>query len=151
MAVGYFEDPVKDAALLAGTISGTIHEHGGVNPTTIIRTDTNWAIHLQWKLTGALVPMICGKWCVHVYLESIGPGPELKLHDAIGPHYIDLNPGGNGEYFSHFDVLKGTVTADHCSTPYKLVAAVTYLTSFGKPGPMAGFVEGPIVQFYDPS
>lgn len=53
-------------------------------------------------------------------------------------------------YRYNVDVPPGTVTADHCSIPYKLVTTLTYLEVCGTPGPIAGYVEGPIIQFYRP-
>lgn len=43
------------------------------------------------------------------------------------------------------------VGGEHCSNPYKLVVTITYLTACGKLGPIAGFVEGPMVQFEKPA
>ena len=47
-------------------------------------------------------------------------------------------------------VKAGTVKPEHCSTPFKLATTVVYKNACGLPGPMAGFVEGSILQFYDP-
>ena len=134
--------------LLAGYIGAEIHEVGGVDPTTIIRIDQDWTVTMEWALTGALKSMICGNWCLNVDLESIGPGEELEL--PTPELHVPLDPCGDGKYCKKIRIPAGTVKTEHCSTPYKLVATVTYLNACGRPGPMAGFVEGPILQFYDP-
>ena len=151
MTQGYFETPVDLAPALAGSIEADLYEVGGVAPTRIIRTNEDWYVDIKWELTGSIVPMLCGEWCIHLLMESIGPGEELKLHDYDNPYNIHLNPCGDGKYHTHLDVKKGTVKPEHCSTPYKLVVAITYLTECHKPGPIAGFVELPMVQFYDAS
>lgn len=133
---------------LGGNISAEIREIGGTDPTTIIRFDQDWVVNVEWALTGALKSMICGTWCVNVNLESIGPGEELEL--PAPELHIPLNPCGDGKYKADVLIRAGTIKADHCSTPYKLVATVTYVNTCNRPGPMAGFVEGPILQFYDP-
>lgn len=151
MAKGIFETPTDLAPGLSGKIEAELYEVGGPTPTTIIRTSENWYVDINWSLYGMIVPMICGKWCIHLHMESIGQGPELTLSDYNGPAYLLLEPCGDGKYSYRLDVKKGTIKPEHCSTPYKLVVAVTYLNYCGKPGPIAGFVELPVVQFYDAS
>jgi len=132
---------------LFGEIYGEVYEVGGASPTSIIRTDQDWGVKIHWDLKGSLARFICGKWCIHLLLESMGPGPELKLD----PHreYFPLDPCGDGEYNFDFRVRRGVVKAEHCSSIYKLVVAVTYITPCDKPGPIAAFVEGPLLQFYE--
>jgi hypothetical protein len=134
--------------LLAGYIGAEVREVGGVDPTTIIRFDQDWVVTMEWGLQGSLKSMICGEWCLNVDLESIGPGEEMEL--PTQELHVKLDPCGTGKYKKDIRIPAGTVKPEHCSTPYKLVATVTYLNACGRPGPMAGFVEGPIVQFYDP-
>jgi hypothetical protein len=151
MTTGYFETPVDLAPALAGKIEADVFEVGGVKPTYIIRTNQDWYVDIHWELTGSIVPMICGEWCVHLVMESIGPGAELKLQDYDYPYYIPLDPCGDGKYHLQLDVKKDTIKPEHCSTPYKPVLVITYLTYCKKPGPIAGFVELPMLQFFDAS
>jgi hypothetical protein len=151
MSVGYFETPLgPNNPHLSGAIDAFVVQEegeGAVKPTRIIRVGSDWSVHIEWELTGQLAKLICGEWCVHLYLESMGPGPELKL--PVNGHHVPLDPCGDGKYEYWCRVRAGTVTAEHCSTPYKLVIGITYLNYCGKPGPIAGFVEGPILQFYE--
>ena len=130
--------------LLYGDISARLYEKDGVKPTTIIRTDQAWGVKVDWFLQGSLTEYICGYWCVRVSLESIGEGPEKSWESK----HIRLNPCGDGTYSYDFKFKPGDITADFCSTPYKLVVTVTYISDCYRPGPIAGFVELPIVQFY---
>ena len=150
-----FETPF--GAAFAGTITATVHEHTGPGdppapPTTIIRTNNPWAINISWQTTGLGTGMITGNWHLHVFLESIGPGPDLDLVDlAPGDHVIPLTPGlPPVDYFVHFDVPAGRVSAPAAGRLYKLVVSLTYIESTGSPGPMAAYVEGPVLQFYNP-
>lgn len=146
MAHTNFETPVSAPALY-GTLDAAIHEHGGVQPTRIIQTDTPWSVHINWSLKGDMAPMICGKWHVHVRLESMGPGGETSLFDP--DCQLDLNPGGNGDYSCHFDVPANRVKAAHDGTPYRVLVTLTYRNAVGKPGPMAAYYDAGIVQFYN--
>lgn len=146
-----FETPFRQKGLFDGVIDATVHEHVGFPPTTIIRSDQVWGVYVKWKTSGTLVRMICGKWCLQVHLESIGPGPELRLPRR--PVHIPLTPCKRHKhpytiyYKYHLDIAAGTITPAHCGIPYKLVTSLTYIDICGKPGPIAGFVEGPILQF----
>lgn len=116
-------------------------------PTTIIRTDQNWYVKVEWDTEGPLVPLIAGKWHLHVYLESIGPGDDYELFDKYNEHDIELPAeAGPVHYHMHPDIDKMQVKAG----AYKLVVTVTYTNRIDKPFPMAGYWEGPIVQFIEP-
>ncbi len=133
---------------LAGDIAAYVTEADGVDPTTIIDTNTDFKVHINWFVEGALTPFVCGNWCVSLFLESIGDGPELRL--PAEPVEVPLHPQpGRNEYEAWILIPAGTIAPEHCSVPYKLVSTVTYRTVKGRPGPMAGFVEGPVLQFYD--
>lgn len=131
---------------LGGDIFAEVYEVAGAKPSTIIRTDQEWGVSVRWSLKGSLAEFICGEWCVHLRMESMGPGPELKF-DAS--EKISLDPCGNGEYEYRFRIKPGKISGAHCSIPYKPVVTISYYTACHKPGPMAGFVELPLVQFYE--
>ncbi|RMF05003.1 MAG: hypothetical protein D6768_01885 [Chloroflexi bacterium] len=132
--------------LLSGTIThATIHEvTDPTMPVTIIRTDQDWYVHLRWRLNGSLVRMIDGEWKIQVYLESIGQGPEFEL-SPVGGITEPVNPG-SPNYDVRFNVSAGAVPAGQ----YKMVATILYVAPDGLPGPMAGFYDEPLVQFYNP-
>lgn len=144
--------PFEINSPLNSALSGDIHafttQADSVEPITILEADKDFKVHVHWYLEGNLTPFVCGTWCVSVFLESIGPGPELKL--PAEPIRIELEPcPGRNEYSAWVLVPAGTIRSEHCSVPYKLVTTVTYRTPKDRPGPMAGFVEGPVVQFYE--
>jgi hypothetical protein len=149
MTVGSFE-VANSPQLLGGRIEATVMDPNGVAPYNIIQIDDDWIVRIKWAIEGSLKSMICGTWCLHLHLESIGKGPELSLPDPYAEIEVPLDPCGNGEYCYDFRVRRGTVTSLHCGTPYKVVATVTYKNPCHKPGPMAGFVEFGVLQFYDP-
>jgi len=113
---------------------------------TVIRADKPWFIHLAWQVEGLGVDVMAGEWHINAYLESMGPGPEFKLWGT--PHIIPLKLGQTN-YVGHFHIPANAVPVDAMeSTPYKLVVTVVYRKPNNVPGPMAGFYELPVMQFY---
>lgn len=110
-------------------------------PTNIIRTDQDWFVHLQWRLTGSLVPLIGGTWLIQTYLESIGPGPEFEVN-APGMS-LAVNPN-SPNYDVKFHVQAGAVPEGS----YQMVTTIKFRDQTGRPGPLTGFYEEPIVEFY---
>jgi hypothetical protein len=161
MATGQFEVSLSDPAL-SGGIEAEVYELGGPtghNATSIIRHDQDWGVKIKWYLEGTLVPFVCGYWCISLYFESMGSpaGPDHNQDefDLRAAYEVKLDPclkpDADGHYYYYYDfkVPKGTIKPGHCGRPYKVVAAVTYKTLCNRPGPMAGFVEGPMIQFYE--
>ena len=130
---------------LGGNIFAEVYEVEGARPTSIIRTDQEWGVNVRWTLGGSLAEFICGTWCVHLRLESIGNEPEIVVDNSED---IQLDPCGNGEYHYDFHIRPGKVADERCSTPYRPVVTVSYRTACHRPGPIAGFVELPLLLFY---
>jgi len=145
MSKGNFEVALPKP-YLTGDIRADVYEIGGAYPTAIVRTDQDWGVKIRWDLKGSMAPFICGEWCVHLRLESLGTGPEITLGTS---KRIPLDPCGKGEYKLDFRVKRGKIEGKHCSIPYKPVVTLTYYTACNKPGPIAGFVELPILLFYE--
>ena len=144
------ETPFSVPGAFAGTITATVQDQNGVTPSTIIRANQNWSVRVNWQTTGIATGMISGTWHLHAYLESIGPGVDLNLFDPNDLN-IPLTPGPSPvNYSAQIDVPANTVVAPHSGIIYKLVLTLTYVEPGGAPGPMAAFVEGPVLQFYNP-
>ena len=143
-----FETPFpKD--VFAGSITATVHEHGGIAPQTIIRTDQSWAVNVNWTNTGLATGMIAGNYDLHLLLERMGPGDDLDLTDReVRDHEIPLRPGPEPiEYSKHVDIRAGIVPPG----VYKLVVVLRYMESSGTPGPMSAYVEtNSLLEFYTP-
>lgn len=117
-----------------------VYEHG--QPTNrIINVAGPWDVRASWRVDGPLRELICGKWCVQARFESIGEGPEFTLH---GPEFVF---GCEHECYSVV-IPGGGIRPDDCGAPYKAVVTLTYKSMCGKPGPILGFVEIPMLQFY---
>lgn len=154
-----FQTPFIEQELDIEHFVAHIHEGeatGGVAGDTpsnnILRADQPWSLHVHWHTTGTLVPILQGFWHLDMYLERMGPGPDLKL--PLGPGIdIPLTPGPGTQFYNPFiNIPAGTVTAGPGNpSVYKVVVTVTYRYSENGPfGLMSGFIEGPIISFYNP-
>jgi len=142
-----------------GEFSSFHHELPGVGvpPSNVIRTDQEWHVHIEWKTTGVLNPMIGGNWHIHCYLESLGPGPDVDIQDEnADAHVVPLTPAGGDIFYNAVFNVKQNVINLPPGTPmlqtglYRLVVALTYIDLANTPGPIAAFQEGPVLQFYNP-
>lgn len=150
MTTGEFEVELGvPASALSGTIQAEAREPGEL-ATRIFDIHDNWEVQVDWTLSGYLSRMICGSWALDVYLESIGPGDELELPQDPDDRDIPLDPTGSGKYSATFHVPADFVkpVPGETDIAYKMVVSLTYKDVGGRPGPLAGFVELPMVQFY---
>ena len=132
---------------LWGRIWGSVYEEG-CPPANIIRADKQWGVHVGWCVYGNLVPFMCGKWCLRLHAESIGPGEEFDLPKERCSKEVPMDPC-KCCYEERILVNPGIIKPEHCGIPYKLVLTVQYLTACkDRPGPVTGFVEFPVIEFY---
>lgn len=124
---------------LSGTFNTKVTDPHGVDAGTIISMTDDWHLQVSWKVQGTLVPLVCGKWHIRAYLESIGPGPEVLVANRT----IDMS--GNSDYSETFFIGPNVPNREG---PYKLVTVMTSTNKFGKPAPFAAYDEGPILQFF---
>ncbi len=142
-----FETPLPSGFFDVSDITAKVREYGGVPPTTVIRTNQAWDLLVEWTASGVLTSWIAGKWDMHIYLESMGPGEDLDLTDP-NEHEVPLTPGPTPvTYTYHPDFKAGIVPPGS----YKLVFTVRYIDASGRPDQMAGYWDGPIIQFYKPT
>jgi hypothetical protein len=155
---GYFETDLPKH-YLSGRIVARVREADGEVAARIIDANEPWAVDVYWELSGNLVPMICGKWCVRVFLESLGAD---SLDKELNHRLIELHPCQGGKYEAHFYVPKNFLRVEECGTPFEAVVGLTYLTNCRirpeldeqnhmsyRPGAIAAFVKLPTMQFFN--
>jgi hypothetical protein len=134
-------------ALLSGSIKSKVADPTGINPpANIIQTDDAWDVHVEWEIAGVAAPFLGGDWHVSVYVESIGPGPEMQLGTTTTVPLATAAPAASRTYSTKVTVPAGTLPKG----TYKLVALLNY-SNGGLPQEMAGFDTGTIIQLYDPA
>lgn len=123
----------------------------GVKPIHIIRITDGWQLKVNWTAEGNNIAAVLNPnmtWHVQAYLESIGPQLEappvvdeiVLFNDGVIPG--DLN---KLEYSKSFNVAPNKPAE---AGVYKLVTVLTCAIPPATPGPLAGFDEGPLLQFY---
>lgn len=131
--------------MLDGSISLSVINPDPGAPNTIIETDNTWTINVDWHLTGFVAPAVGGDWKVTAYLEAFDGGSSPG---AIGSKVVALStalPSLNRHYQASIAVAAGAVRAGL----FKLNVAITY-SNLGVPLEMAGYIEGQLLQFFDP-
>ena len=141
------------APVYEGEMEAKLFEGAPERERNIIRTDQDWGVTVEWEMEGILALFLNEEFRLRFFLESIGPGSEYSLPVAgpvtVGSLTGTLDPVGPSRSYTE------TITIDHTLTPidpgtYKLTLTLqVFDTSSGSPYPIAGFVEGPIVQFYE--
>lgn len=150
--------PVALEPAYDGTMTAVVQEIASPDtpiPADHIRTTQNWRIHLEWETHGVLSQFLVDEFRVRAFLESIGPGAELALPIG-GPLVVSTMagalsfPGGvpRRDYTADINVPAGTVPAG----TYKLVTTLQLHDDAppGTPYPIAGMVEGPVLNFFNP-
>lgn len=130
---------INNPVILDGSASGTVLDKDG-DPNLVIDVDSPFTVRATWSLSGLLAPALGGTWLIRAVAESIGPGPDLVLGTASQPCVCGL---GTTTFTQDINVGPG-LPADGT---YKLTVVITHMNN-GIRSHMAGFYEGPIVQFY---
>ncbi len=128
---------------LSGTLNALQVFDSGPNPNTVIRRSEAWSVRLDWSISGGIAPALGGDWEVKVLLESMGGGFEGQIATTNVP-VASAPPAVNRAYTATLNLAGGTVPNDGV---YKLVVAILHRNG-GVPTRMAGFAEGPFVEFY---
>lgn len=148
-----FEPDLKSPfnVLFTGKCTCEVLDPQGVTSTRIISREDDWVVDFRWGTKGTIVGGLRGDWHVKVYLESIGPGPEIVAGSKDMKMWDDAYDKGNqgivhfANYRHQFTIPKGTPRKDGA---YKLVVCLTSTDPGGCPAPYAAFEEGEILQFY---
>jgi hypothetical protein len=126
----------------------TVREQTGVgvgSPQTVIRTNQAWGIDVAYDVVGLSANWITGTWRIEGYLESIGAGGEFEI-----PQVNQAMRPGAYNFFMPVPAGFVAVVPGEPSTPFKLTVTLTAKDPLGNAYPMAGYEEGPIIQFFVP-
>jgi len=143
MATGTLEIELLGA--FVNTTMTSVASEPGEPSTTVFDIHDDVNVSADWSIPDPLSRMIAGTFEVTLYLEAQGDGEEFE----IGLPAIAVNPALTAY---HADILipanRIVPPAGKTNVPYKLTTTVIYKDVLGTPGPIAGFVELPLVQFY---
>ena len=122
-----------------------VTETGAISlvPYTIIPRNTPFKVSTEFAFGGGFATWLVSlglAWFAKFYVESIGPGYEGELGSSSG-----TTAAGQLSY----GLPTTAVSVAGIANPgtYKLTCAITIGTgTAGPPSPIAGFVEGPMIQ-----
>jgi hypothetical protein len=121
----------------------------GQAPETVIKRTDPWQVETKLHLEGGATRFMGGKFKVSSYLESIGSHFEGQVGET---KEMALNGSDPQDLTVAIEVPKATEMSEQPKAgAYKLTTVVTYVRMDGvTPDEIAGFVDGPVVQLYDP-
>ncbi len=138
---------------LSGDIAVLTYQDMDQDPNPVLEIDRDWYVQAHWWIDGTAAYYLGGTWHIAVNIESMGPGVEKTLATVDVP-VTALGPGPithRLEYRPWIHIPSRLQDPDN-SIPtdgvYKLVVVLTYTTAFGQHGRIAGFNEGPMLEFY---
>jgi hypothetical protein len=130
------------APFLVGTGPDVTVQDPDLNPNNILDETLGGSVKVDWSFSGVLsflVPLTT--FTVSLYAESMGPGPEIIVGSVPVP--------GTGPLTATIPITPGTLPGPGpgVSGVYKLTVVITNtVTGSTTITPLAGFVEGPMIQ-----
>ena len=124
-------------------------EDFGNAPSLIIRRDSTWRVRLQFHINGPLALGLGGDWLVKSFLESIGDNFEGQVGGQVVPLAAGVFVAPDRKNYT-VEIPVGTAQSlgvQECA--YKLVTTITYRQPSVQPGPLAGYCEEHMLQFYN--
>ncbi len=143
-----------------GNVTLAVQDPAGFQPETLsIQRDDAWEVIVSWDVPNLFwMADPHYQWVITLYLESLGHAfegmpvkPETKLTNSE-PVVL-----GRRSYEKRIPIPAANdplMPPDFVAGTYKLTAVITaeeMFTATPQPIPYAGFVEGPVLQLYDPA
>jgi hypothetical protein len=137
---------IPQAAISGGINSLEVFVEDLAFPSNIISINQNWRIHVEWNIRGLNMADLNHSWNLQAILEEIGPNASEELiYTTTSPlHFHSGKAVASNQYNYQADI---PIPAGKVKTPgaYKLVLTLTVPNVS-----LAGYFEGPILQFYQP-
>jgi len=138
-----------DPPIITATLDATVIDPTSSNPTNVLDHTLAFQVKVDWELQSPSLLANAygtGTWNVDVFLDSYIPGASNLSAVNAGIAMITTTPHVNGPYTSTVTVAPGA--AGPLVGAYRLLVTVTHMSPGGTPDGMAGFYEGPIIQFF---
>ena len=152
MANATFDTLTDVAADLSGEILEVTVLDPDLDPNQVLQDDQEWSVKARWKVSGLCAPGLGGDWKLLVKLESIGEGFEGIAQTKIVP-VSDVAPDATRTYETTITMPKPVDLPGFIAGTYKMVLVITHSNTGGgvtKRTRMAGFNDGPLLEFVDP-
>jgi hypothetical protein len=123
-----------------------------MDPNHVLQDSLEWYVRIKWQVKGLVAPGLGGDWNIRVNLESMGEGFEGTVKNEIVP--VSTAPiATTRTYDATITLPKVENLPNFIAGTYKLVLVITHTNTgaaITKRTRMAGFYEGPLLDFVDP-
>lgn len=139
---------------LTGDITIDIVDLDNLQPTTVVNCNSGAEVRVHWDIHGHLKKHLCGKWCVCVHLESIGPGPEISVKEPCAQLDWETCNDGGWDYVvtipKDLDEAQSAEICDEskCGRLYQIAVTLTSRNGCDEPGHIAAYCKGPCIMFF---
>jgi hypothetical protein len=139
---------------IAKDLSGEILEvevyDADMDPNYVLQDNLEWNVRIKWQVSGLCAPGLGGDWHIRVILESMGAGFEGIVKEQAEP-VSSAAPAATRTYDVTIKLPKPEDVPLTDGT-YKLVLVINHTNTgagITKRTRMAGFYEGPLLEFVD--
>lgn len=143
---------------VSGDVLALAFQDPDLDANTVLEIDRDWRVRVDWHVTGVGAHLLAGApWHIKLKIESMGGEEEKTLKEVtvLGTDYVAGSTPLHVHYSTDIPIqarVPGNPLPDRINEEgvYRLVAIVTHDKVGGFPGPdrVAGFIEGPMLQFY---
>jgi hypothetical protein len=144
---------------VSGAITAFAYQDPDSDANTVLEIDRAWTLEVKWRVVGAGAHHLAGgPWHLMIKIESIGEGDEKTMINLTKPgtEYDTGSDPSNLFYTQKITIparnphgdpwMKGCVNQPGV---YRLLVVLTHSDGvFKVPDRVAGFLEGPLLQFY---
>jgi hypothetical protein len=131
---------------LGGSVSMRVLDNSG-GETRVLDLNNPWTARVRIEWQDQFNLLVNTAFQVHLFVESIGPGPEEFLGSrtvtvtGTGVYNVDINVGPNQPQFGGPPAI---------SSLYKVAAVVEHKNNAGSETIIAGFAEAPAIHLRNP-
>jgi hypothetical protein len=149
MTTDFFDTLYPSA--IEGVIDDPVVTDQDDTPNHVLELDQDWKMAIKWQLTSSKpssypVDIIDGTWHIQLSVESLGKGLEDVVAKTDVPVSSFINNQPDLRDWSHeFNIAADKIQDE---AVYKLATLITFTDNNGARRAMAGFVEGPVITFY---
>jgi len=127
----------------AGPTSTVLDPDG--TPNNILDTAVGGSVQVDWSFSGSATGfLVVVNFIVDLYADPVGPGMNIQVgeNQVLGSAPLPSPPAAPNSYSTSFPIAPGMAPG-----AYRLTTLVTtVLTGTTTTLPIAGFVDGPIIQ-----
>ena len=123
-------------------------------PNNVIETADPWQINVHWEITGPTAGLMGGTWFVNAYLDDRDGEATFSGRLLPAPIELKVNSQPSSPLPRKYDTVISVPAGKVTPGLYDLTVAILYENT-GAPGTdkgikhsVAGFSDGPILEFY---